>query len=231
MGGRQQAGGCAVATPGPVASSPRPLRRSLAPGVPAGEAGMETGASSKEGRARAWRVRCCPLPHGRPQYNRQTPAHSPHQAFNGCKQAQRGCRGGVSKPRGSWRMVPCRLPAGAPRLEEQEDPGWGGWSRGEHAKLISAISLLRTTLAGSHLAPPRQNQPLCLASGSWPGSERAPCPIPSPFAGPGLPGGTRAGWQGVLPATGCQNLRRARKATSTLPGKEVFPLPNCSGRN
>ena len=100
----------------------------------------------------------------------------------------------------------------------------GGGSRGEHAKLISAISLLHTTLAGSHLAPPRQKQPLCLASGSWLGSERAPCPIPFPPLGEACRrGGTWASWQGVLPATGCQKPRWAWKVTRALPGKEASP--------
>lgn len=132
----------------------------------------------------------------------------------------------VSKSQGSRRTIPCQhMPQsfhhaswGALRLEEREDPGWGG----DPAKLISAISLLRTTLPGSHLAPPRQNQPLCLASGSWLGSERVLCPIPSPPR-PGLPGGTQAGWQGVLRATGCQKLRRAWKATRALPAEEASP--------
>lgn len=125
----------------------------------------------------------------KPRYtDRHQPANGHHQPLNGHQQAL----GGVQSPR---------------ELQSDLLPWWGGW--GEHAELISAVSLSRCFPAPcearrqpSRSAPAKQ--PLCLERGSWPGSQRGPWPTLFPHR-PATPRDTRDGCWGVLPATAVPN--------------------------
>ena len=100
--------------------------------------------------------------------------------------------------------------------------GGPGGLPGGHADLVSAVSPLRTTLAGSRLAPPRQTGPFVWRAGRGRAAAGPHVPSrPPPRARPA--GGHRGCWQGDLPATGCRNPGRAWEATRALPGEEMSP--------
>lgn len=122
--------------------------------------------------------------------DRHQPANGHHQPLNGHQRVP----GGVQSPR---------------ELQSDPLPWWGGW--GEHAELISAVSLsrcavslLRARLAGSHLAPPRQSSPFVWSESRGQAARGARGPPRSPPR-PATPGDTRDGCWGVLPATAVPN--------------------------
>lgn len=143
----------------------------------------------------------------KPRYtDRHQPANGHHQPLNGHQQAL----GGVQSPR---------------ELQSDLLPWWGGW--GEHAELISAVSLSRCFPAPcearrqpSRSAPAKQ--PLCLERGSWPGSQRGPWPTPFPPQASNT--GGHSGWLlGGPPSHGCPEPRWACKAPRAVPGEEASP--------